>query len=486
MGNFGRRSEDNKAENLDLNLLNEDVDQNKLIPTNITHNIETIPKKEISKEEIDHPIFKTRDFVEQNDISEFKERLFELVVKQIDLSAASKMQRSDLRREIEGYLVEYSKDMNLRVSHKELHNIIDDIINDMIGLGPLEILLKNNNINDIMINAYNKIFVEIKGKVYKTDVSFRSEKHSLQIAQRIANQIGRRIDESSPLVDARLKDGSRVNIVIPPVSIDGTSVSIRKFSSHIIHLQDMPATGNVSKQMVAFLIMVARSRLNILISGGTGAGKTTLLNAISQLIDRQERIVSIEDAAELKLQQPHVVRLESRPANIEGQGLITIRDLVKNALRMRPDRIIIGECRGAEAFDMLQAMNTGHDGSMSTLHSNSSSEALSRLENMVLMSGNQLPNEVIKSYIGDAVDIIVQIARMRDGTRRVIQITEISGYENGIIGANDVFLFHHTGSDATHVEGDFVFKGLSEGLVEKILDKGFKHELDKFLHSVKE
>lgn len=481
MGNFGRRLEDVEIDKIDSEISHGNIKE--------THQPEPesfVRKKMTPKEGMNLPLYKTKDFIEPKEIIEFKEKLFDLIIKQIDLSAASKMPKNDLRREIEGYLVEYSKDMNLRVSHKELQNIIDDIINDMIGLGPLEVLLNNNNINDIMINSYNKIFVEIKGKLYFTDVVFRNEKHALQIAQRIANQIGRRIDESSPLVDARLKDGSRVNIVIPPVALDGTSVSIRKFSINTIHLKDMPATGNISEQMVAFLKMVARSRLNILISGGTGAGKTTLLNAISQLIDEQERIVSIEDAAELKLQQPHVVRLESRPANIEGQGLITIRDLVKNALRMRPDRIIIGECRGAEAFDMLQAMNTGHDGSMSTLHSNSSGEALSRLENMVLMSGNQLPNEVIKSYIGDAVDIIVQIARMRDGTRRVIQITEVSGYQDNTIKTNDIFLFQHTGSDAVHIEGDFVFKGLSDGLVEKILDKGFKHELDNFMTSVKE
>jgi pilus assembly protein CpaF len=239
--------------------------------------------------------------------------------------------------------------------------------------------------------------------------------------------------------------------------------------------------GNVSDHMVDFLTMVARSRLNVIISGGTGSGKTTLLNALSELINEEERIVTIEDAAELKLQQPHVVRLESRPDNIEGKGLITIRDLVKNALRMRPDRIIVGECRGAETFDMLQAMNTGHDGSMSTLHSNSANEALSRLENMVLMSGNQLPNEVIRNYIADAVDVIVQLARMRDGTRRIVQITEVSGYHNGEIKTNDIFVFQHTESDDNTIRGKFLYKGLSESLMERVLDRGFKHEMDRFV-----
>lgn len=471
MGNFGRRSTDTKEAQ---HVMEETAPKKEVASASTHHN------KAHHAHEGEHPLFKTKDFVEPKDISDFKEKLFDLIIKQIDLSAASKMPRNELRREIEGYLVDYSKDMNLRISHKELQSIIDDIINDMIGLGPLEVLLNNPTINDIMINAYNKIFVEIKGKLFLTDVTFRNERHALQIAQRIANQIGRRIDESSPLVDARLKDGSRVNIVIPPVAIDGTSVSIRKFSRYSIHLKDMPATGNLSQEMVSFLSMVAKSRMNVIISGGTGAGKTTLLNALSELIDIQERIVSIEDAAELKLQQPHVVRLESRPANIEGQGMITIRDLVKNALRMRPDRIIIGECRGAEAFDMLQAMNTGHDGSMSTLHSNSTAEALSRLENMVLMSGNQLPNEVIKSYIGDAVDIIVQVARMRDGMRRIIQITEVTGYVNGEIRTNDVFYFHHTGSDATHIEGDFIYNGYTPEFEEKVLEKGFLHELENF------
>lgn len=382
-----------------------------------------------NKMDAKYPIFQTKDYNDAPLIIEFKERVFDLLIKHIDLNAASKMSRSELRGQIEKYLFEYAEEMKVQVNYKELQHIVDDIINDMVGLGPLEVLLNNKSVNDIMVNAPNQVYIERKGILQLTDVTFRNEKHVFQIAQRIANQIGRRIDESSPMVDARLKDGSRVNIIIPPIFLEGTTISIRKFSHHSIHLHDMVTTENLSLKMFEFLKLAAFSRMNIIISGGTGAGKTTLLNALSELIDPRERIVSIEDAAELKLMQPHVVRLESRPSNIEGEGMITIRELVKNALRMRPDRIIIGECRGAEAFDMLQAMNTGHDGSMPTLHANSSREAVNRLENMVIMSGYELPNEAIKDYVTAAIDVIIQIARMRDGVRRIIQVTEVIDYD---------------------------------------------------------
>lgn len=428
-----------------------------------------------------HPIYQTKDYQDAPLVTEFKERVFDLLIKHIDLSAASKMSRPELRGQIEKYLFEYADEMKVQVNYKELQYIIDDIINDMVGLGPLEILLNDKSVNDIMVNAPNQVYVERKGILQLTDVSFRSEKHVLQIAQRIANQIGRRVDESSPMVDARLKDGSRVNIIIPPLSLEGTTISIRKFSHHTIHLRDMAVNENLSVKMFEFLRLAAFSRLNIIISGGTGAGKTTLLNALSELIDPRERIVSIEDAAELKLMQPHVVRLESRPPNIEGQGIVSIRDLVKNALRMRPDRIIIGECRGAEAFDMLQAMNTGHDGSMSTLHSNSSKEAINRLENMVLMSGHELPNEAIKDYITAAVDVIIQIARMRDGVRRVVQITEIIDYDKKAINTKDIFSFEHITSTPTKINGIYTFHGISSKLAEKIKESGLGPELDKLL-----
>lgn len=429
-------------------------------------------------------LYKVKEFQDDATLVEFKERLFDAIIKHIDLSVASKMPFNELKQEIEGYLVEYTKEMNIRINYRELQQVVDDIINDMVGLGPLEILLADKAINDIMVNSYNKIYIESKGKLYITDVRFRNEKHVSQIAQRIANQVGRRVDESSPMVDARLKDGSRVNIIIPPIALEGTTISIRKFPTHAIHLDNMVQTDNLSSKMYTFLKMAAAARFNIIVSGGTGAGKTTLLNALSELIDNRERIISLEDAAELRLMQPHVVRLESRPANIEGQGQVTICDLLKNALRMRPDRIIIGECRGAEAFDMLQAMNTGHDGSMSTIHANSATEALDRLENLVLMSGHDLPAAAIKHYIVDAVDVIVQIARMKDGVRRVVQIVEVCEVQNGSITTKEIFSFHHLESTVNKIVGEFLFKGLSSEIVEKIENGGQKEELDKFLQDL--
>lgn len=435
------------------------------------------PKTAVVTADAKHLLHQTKDYNEAPLIAEFKERVFDLLIKHIDLNAAAKMSPTELRGQIERYLFEYAEDTKIQVNYKELQYIIDDIINDMVGLGPLEVLLNDKNINDIMVNSPKQVYVERKGVLHLTDVTFRNEKHVLQIAQRIAGFIGRRIDESTPMVDARLRDGSRVNIIIPPVSLEGTTISIRKFSQHAIALQEMTQYGSLSQPMFHFLKLAAYSRLNIIISGGTGAGKTTLLNALSQLIDSRERIVSIEDAAELKLMQPHVVRLESRPPNIEGKGTVTIRELVKNALRMRPDRIIIGECRGAEAFDMLQAMNTGHDGSMSTLHANSSKEAINRLENMVLMAVQELPNEVIKDYIASAVDVIIQVARMRDGVRRVTQITEISHFDKKVIHTKDIFTFDYISSTPTEIHGCYTFHGLSDNLVEKFREHGLEKEV---------
>lgn len=437
----------------------------------------SLPKAVVVTADTKHPLHQTKDYTEAPLIAEFKERVFDLLIKHIDLNAAAKMSATELRGQIERYLFEYAEDTKIQVNYKELQYIIDDIINDMVGLGPLEVLLNDKNINDIMVNSPKQVYVERKGVLHLTDVTFRNEKHVFQIAQRIAGFIGRRIDESTPMVDARLRDGSRVNIIIPPISLEGTTISIRKFSQHAIALHEMTHYGSLSQPMFHFLKLAAYSRLNIIISGGTGAGKTTLLNALSQLIDSRERIVSIEDAAELKLMQPHVVRLESRPANIEGKGTVTIRELVKNALRMRPDRIIIGECRGAEAFDMLQAMNTGHDGSMSTLHANSSKEAINRLENMVLMAVQELPNEVIKDYIASAVDVIIQVARMRDGVRRVTQITEIAHFDKKVIHTKDIFTFDYLSSTPTEIQGRYTFHGLSDLLVEKFKEHGLEKEV---------
>ena len=321
----------------------------------------------------------------------------------------------------------------IQLNKVEQEDLVKMLLDKMLGLGPLEPLLADESINDIMVNGHNQVYVERRGKLELTDVKFRDDRHVMNVATRIVSQIGRRVDESSPLVDARLQDGSRVNIIIPPLAIDGPSISIRKFSKKKITLDVMEQQQNLSTSMASVLRIAARSKLNILISGGTGSGKTTLLNAMSQMIDHGDRIVTIEDAAELRLQQPHVVRLETRPSNLEGQGAITMRDLVKNALRMRPDRIILGEVRGSEALDMLQAMNTGHEGSMSTVHANRPREALTRLENMVSMAGVSLPPKAVRTQIAAALDVIIQISRMRDGIRRITHIMEVVGMEDDIV-----------------------------------------------------
>ncbi|MBV8653089.1 MAG: CpaF family protein, partial [Alphaproteobacteria bacterium] len=335
------------------------------------------------------------------------------------------------------------------------------LIADMLGLGPLEPLIEDETVSDIMVNGAHQVYVERRGKLELTGVKFRDDDHVMNVATKIVTRIGRRIDESTPLVDARLADGSRVNIIIPPLAIDGPSVSIRKFSKKSITLDIMGKQNNMSLAMVQVLKIAARARLNILISGGTGSGKTTLLNAMSQMIDTEERIVTIEDAAELQLQQPHVVRLETRPPNLEGKGEITMRDLLKNALRMRPDRIIVGEIRGAEAMDMLQAMNTGHDGSLGTIHANRPREALTRLENMIGMTGINLPSKAVRTQIAAAVNMIVQVSRMRDGVRRITHVMEIVGMEGDVITTQDLFNYKFEGEQADgKLAGSFISAGL--------------------------
>jgi pilus assembly protein CpaF len=350
----------------------------------------------------------------------------------------------------------------------------------MIGLGPLEPLLADETVTDIMVNGPHQVYVERRGKLELTDVVFRDDPHVLHVATRIVTEVGRRVDESTPLVDARLKDGSRVNIIIPPLAIDGPTIAIRKFSKKEITLDVMARQGNISPDMATVLKIAGRCRLNILISGGTGSGKTTLLNAMSRMIDHGERTITIEDAAELQLQQPHVVRLETRPANIEGEGEITMRHLVKNALRMRPDRIILGEIRGEEAIDMLQAMNTGHDGSMGTIHSNTPRDALTRLENMVAMSGFKLPAEAVREQIQSAIHMIIQISRMRDGKRRITQVTEITGMEGEIVTTQDLFKYVFDGENAdgtlagrhecTHLRPNFMPRAEYFGLGTRLLE----------------
>jgi pilus assembly protein CpaF len=390
-----------------------------------------------------------------------KDQIQALVVERIDLAAAVKLERGELGRQIAQIAQEVLAEQKIRLNQREQRDLTELLLDDMLGLGPLEPLLADETVTDIMVNGPNQVYVERGGKLVVTDVKFRNNQHVMNVATRIVSQVGRRVDESVPLCDARLMDGSRVNIIIPPLAIDGPSISIRKFSKKGITLDVMARQRNISDALATVLKIASRSKLNILISGGTGSGKTTLLNAMSQMIDNGDRIVTIEDAAELQLQQPHVVRLETRPANLEGEGEITMRDLVKNALRMRPDRIILGEVRGSEAVDMLQAMNTGHEGSMSTIHANRPREALTRLENMVGMAGINLPAKAVRTQVAAAIDIIVQISRMRDGMRRVTHVVEVVGMEGDVIITQDLFTYEFEGEDADgKLRGQFKSSGL--------------------------
>jgi pilus assembly protein CpaF len=394
-------------------------------------------------------------------IDEAVPRIYPLVMERIDPEVAAKLQRPELARQLQAVVGEILVEQKIQLNQLEQRDLVTVLLDDMLGLGPLEPLLADETISDIMVNGPKQVYVERRGKLELTNVTFRDNTHVMSVATRIVTQVGRRVDESTPLVDARLADGSRVNIIAPPLAIDGTSISIRKFSKKTITLDSMAASGSISPEMAVVLKIAARSRLNILISGGTGSGKTTTLNAMSQMIDEGERICTIEDAAELQLQQPHVVRLETRPPNLEGKGEITMRDLVKNTLRMRPDRIILGEIRGAEALDMLQAMNTGHDGSLCTIHANRPREALTRLENMVGMSGVSLPAKAVRQQIAAAVHMVLQVSRMRDGARRITAITEIVGMEGEIITTQDLFTFQYEGEGADgKLKGTFRSTGL--------------------------
>ncbi|MEN3952830.1 CpaF family protein [Iodidimonas sp. SYSU 1G8] len=390
------------------------------------------------------------------------------VLERIDASAAVRMSREELQGELGGLVSEILLERRIVLGQREQQELTKKLVDEMIGFGPLEPLLADEAVTDIMVNGPDKVYVEKGGKLTLTEVVFRNNAHVMNVAQRIVSRVGRRIDESVPLVDARLPDGSRVNIIAPPLALDGTSISIRKFSKKKITLDVMVRTKNISPAMCTVLKVAAASRLNILISGGTGSGKTTLLNAMSRMIDVGERIVTIEDAAELQLQQPHVVRLETRPPNIEGRGEITMRDLVKNSLRMRPDRIILGEIRSAEAIDMLQAMNTGHDGSLSTIHANSSREALIRLENMVSMGGHSLSERSMRTQIANAIDMIVQVERMRDGIRRITQVSEVVGLEGDVILMQDLFTYEYGGAVVDgRLVGEFRYSGLRPAFLKE-------------------
>jgi pilus assembly protein CpaF len=404
----------------------------------------------------------------------------EAVFARINVSAAVLGGREVMARQLRPVVADIVATRRLRITKAEQEGLTERLLDDMFGLGPIEPLLLDPTITDILINGPRQVYVERFGKLTPTDVAFHDNDQLTNIAQRIAASVGRRVDEASPLVDARLADGSRVNIVTPPLALNGTCVSIRKFAKHKIGLGQMAAQGNLSKPMARLLEIASRIRLNILISGGTGSGKTTLLNALSANIDAAERIVTIEDAAELQLQQPHVVRLETRPPSIEGTGAIDQRQLVVNALRMRPDRIILGETRGAEAFDVLQAMNTGHDGSMTTIHANSARDALVRLENMVLSGNPNLPLRFIRAQIVSAVHLVVQVSRMRDGRRRVIQIVEVAGVEGEVVVTQDLFRFVVEGSPtAEAVVGRFEAAPLRPLFAEKAREYGLEGELER-------
>ena len=368
-----------------------------------------------------------------------------LCLSKLDPNAIANSPPEVLIPEVELLISEIANERRINLNGREQRQLATELVDDMLGLGPLEPLLEDETINDIMVNGPNITFVERRGKVYAAPIKFRDTSHLINVCQRIAAAVGRRVDESSPMVDARLKDGSRVNIVLPPLALDGPYVSIRKFGKKTIDFAKLIEFGAMTRPVARVLEICAQIRLNVIISGGTGSGKTTLLNAMSRLIDHGERVVTIEDAAELQLQQPHVVRLETRPANLEGKGEINQRDLVRNALRMRPDRVIIGEVRGGEAFDMLQAMNTGHDGSMSTIHANNTRDAVIRIENMVQMGSMGLPLSAIRTQIVSAVDLILQVERQRDGGRRVTQVTEVCGMEGDIVLLNDIFHFNIDG-----------------------------------------
>ncbi|WP_120496001.1 CpaF family protein [Kiloniella sp. EL199] len=411
-------------------------------------------------------------------IEEAKALIQPKVMDRLDISAASKLPKEELSSQLGEIVGEILFEDKLRLNAPEKAAVIELILADMLGLGPLEPLLADEAITDIMVNGPNQVFVEKGGKLQLTDVTFRDNDHVMNVARRIVAHVGRRVDETTPLCDARLADGSRVNIIIPPLAIDGSSISIRKFAKQSITLDVMKKQKNISPEMATVMKIASRSRLNILISGGTGSGKTTLLNALSQMIDHGERIVTIEDAAELQLQQPHVVRLETRPPNLEGEGAITMRDLVKNSLRMRPDRIILGEIRGSEAVDMLQAMNTGHDGSLGTVHANRPREALTRLENMVGMAGINLPAKAVRTQIADALDMIIQVSRMRDGMRRITHVTEIIGMEGDIVTTQDLFTFEFKGEDE---QGKLIGEFKSTGLRPYFFPKAEYFSLGKHL-----
>ncbi|MEZ5911456.1 MAG: CpaF family protein [Paracoccaceae bacterium] len=378
-------------------------------------------------------------------MSEIKVELHKRLLDNLNLSALEHVSENELRSEISAIAGEALSEMNVALTKEDRQALNQDLYHEVMGLGPLEPLLKDESVNDILVNGPKRIFVERAGKLELTDITFKDERHLLRIIDKIVSAVGRRVDESNPYVDARLGDGSRFNAMVPPIAVDGSLVSIRKFKKEKLGVPDLVKFGAFTEEMAAYLQAAVATRLNVIVSGGTGSGKTTTLNALSSFIDNSERILTIEDTAELQLQQVHVGRMESRPANVEGKGAVTQRDCLRNALRMRPDRIIVGETRGEEVIDMLQAMNTGHDGSMTTIHANSARDGVSRLENMIAMAGIEMPIKAVRSQIASAVNLIVQASRLQDGSRRMVSITEITGMEGEVISMQEVFRYERLG-----------------------------------------
>jgi pilus assembly protein CpaF len=405
----------------------------------------------------------------QHSFQEMKSRLHRTLINRMDLTKLSSLTPDQVHAEVSRLAESVLAQEGMPLSISERERLVNDVQHELFGLGPLEPLLKDPTISDILVNSHNTIYVERRGRIEPTTVRFKDDEHLMRVIERIVSSVGRRIDESSPMVDARLQDGSRVNAIIPPLSIDGPVLSIRRFGADPLRMNSLIENKALTKDIADMLQMVVHARLNVLISGGTGAGKTTLLNALSAFIPENERIVTIEDSAELQLQQPHVVRLETRPPNIEGRGEVTQRDLVRNALRMRPDRIVIGEVRGGEAIDMLQAMNTGHDGSLTTIHANTPRDALARLETMIQMTGMRLSDRAMRQQVASALNIVVQVARLSDGSRRVTSISEITGMEGETITMQEIFMYERTGVDKDgQVIGRFRPTGIRPRFAERL------------------
>jgi len=420
-------------------------------------------------------------FTKRDKHTELKVELHQRLLDLINLSALDQMSREQIEAEVGDIVAEELAKQNHALNTTERKQLVGDVLDELLGLGPLEPLLKDPTITDILVNGHARVFVERYGVLEPSPVRFKDEKHLIRIIQKIVSAVGRRIDESSPMVDARLADGSRVNAVVPPLALDGSLLSIRKFARVPISLERLIEIGSVPAQLGEVMKAVVGSRRNVLISGGTGSGKTTLLNAMSAFIDGRERIVTIEDSAELQLQQEHVVRLETRPPNIEGKGEVAQRDLVKNALRMRPDRIILGEVRAGEAFDMLQAMNTGHDGSMTTVHANTPRDALSRVEQMIGMSGIDIPAKSSRAQIASAIHVVIQVARLADGRRKVVSLSELTGMEGEVVTMQEIFRFRQTGVSADgQVIGKFEATGIRPRFLDQVMSHGINLSADLF------